>query len=57
MNMGIDWTESSTFRGAVRVGVLLLGCVGWWFGKDVTGIILLGTGINGILGVVTKDKL
>jgi hypothetical protein len=51
-----DWTQSSTFRGAVRIAVLVIGLVGWWMGKDVTGIILLGTGINGILGVVTKDK-
>lgn len=55
MKIGIDWTQSSTFRGLVRTAVLVLGMVGWWMGKDVTGIILIGTGINGMLGIVTKE--
>lgn len=55
MKFEVDWTQSSTFRGLIRTVVLILGAVGWWMGKDVTGIILLGTGINGILGISTKD--
>jgi hypothetical protein len=55
MNLGCDLSQNSTVRGLVRLGVLLVGCIGWWMGKDVTGILLIGTGINGVLGVATKD--
>jgi hypothetical protein len=55
MKIEVNWMQSSTFRGAVRIAVLIFGCIGWWAGKDVTGIILIGTGINGMLGFATTD--
>ena len=56
MKIEVNWMQSSTFRGAVRIAVLIFGCIGWWAGKDVTGIILIGTGINGMLGLATTDE-
>ena len=55
MKIEVNWTQSDTFRGAVRIGVLIMGFIGVWMGKDVTQIILLGQGINGILGLATTD--
>lgn len=55
MKFGIDWSQASTKRGAMWVIVGLIGTVGWWFGKDVTGIILLGSTISGAMGFAIKD--
>lgn len=54
--MNIDFNQSSTKRGIVWVATFIIGSVGWWMGKDVTGIILLGSGIAGGLGAVESDK-
>lgn len=54
--MKIDWTQSSTQRGAIWVIVAIIGTVGWWMGKDISQVLLLGAGIAGGLGVATNDK-
>ena len=56
IKFGIDWSQPSTLRGMVWVLVAIIGLVGWWFGKDVTQLILLGAGVAGGLGVTVKDK-
>lgn len=54
--IGVDWTESSTIRGAVWVAVFVIG-----IGMVVTGhgdvekLLLLGSGVAGALGVIRKD--
>jgi len=51
----IDWRQRSTIRGAVWVATALVGGIGWFLGKDITEIILLGTAVAGGLGVGVKD--
>jgi len=55
MKFGIDWQQNSTIRGAVWVVVAFIGTVGWWLGKDVSQLLLLGAGVAGGLGVALKD--
>jgi len=55
MKFGIDWSQNSTKRGAVWVIVSIVGLVGWWMGKDVTQLLMLGMGVAGGLGVALKD--
>ena len=53
--MRIDLTQSSTKRGLVWVVTFIVGGIGWWMGKDVTGIILLGSGVAGGIGALVDD--
>lgn len=54
--MNIDWKQNSTKRGIVWVLVAIIGTIGWWLGKDVTQLILLGSGVAGGLGIALNDK-
>jgi len=47
--------EPSTKRGIIWIITGALGYAGWWFGKDITPVILLGTTIAGSLGVALDD--
>ena len=53
--MKFDITQSSTKRGLVWVLTFIVGGIGWWMGKDVTGIILLGSGVAGGIGALIDD--
>jgi len=53
--IGIDWSQSSTKRGAIWIGVFVLGIIGWWLGKDIQPLLALGAGVAGGLGVLLKD--
>jgi hypothetical protein len=53
--MKIDWTQSSTKRGAVWIVTFILGLIMSAMGKDVTQLLLLGAGVAGGLGVAAKD--
>ncbi len=55
LEFGVDWKQRSTIRGAVWFFTALLGAVGYFMGKDISEIILLGTAIAGGLGVGVKD--
>jgi len=55
--MKIDLTQNSTKRGLVWAITFIVGGIGWWFGKDVTGIILLGSGVAGGIGIIADDKV
>ena len=55
MKTGIVWSQASTKRGAARLIVFAVGLVMAWMGKDVTQLLLLGAGVNGILGFTVKD--
>jgi hypothetical protein len=48
--------EASTKRGIIWVITGSLGALGWWLGKDITPIMLLGATIAGGLGVSLNDK-
>lgn len=51
----IDWKQGSTRRGLVWAATAVIGIIGWWMGKDVTGLLLLAAGISGGLGISAKD--
>jgi hypothetical protein len=55
MKLGIDWSQASTKRGLVWVATAIVGAIGWFYGKDVSQIILLGTAVAGGIGVAIKD--
>lgn len=55
MRFGLDWSETSTKRGAVWAITFIIGVPMVWFGKDPTGLILLASGVNGGLGLLVKD--
>jgi len=48
--------EPSTKRGIIWIITGVMGYAGWWFDKDITGVILLGTTLAGTLGVALDDK-
>jgi len=56
MKIGFDPLEPSTLRGIVWALVAVLGALGYFMDKDITPILLLGSGIAGGLGVGAKDK-
>lgn len=53
--IGIDFKQTSTKRGLVRLIVFTVGLVMAWQGKDVSQLLLFGVGINGALGFAVKD--
>lgn len=55
MKIGIDWSESSTKRGAVWVVVAIAGLIMIALGKDISQLMVLGAGVAGGLGVAVKD--
>lgn len=52
----IDFKQASTKRGMIWIVTAILGYIGWWSGKDITPIILIGTTVAGGLGVAIDDK-
>jgi hypothetical protein len=57
MNFGIDLTQPSTHRGIARATVFIVGLIMSATGKgDITMLLLLGSGVNGLIGVAVKDK-
>jgi hypothetical protein len=55
MKLGIEWSQASTKRGAVGVFVGIIGAIGYYLGKDIQPVIVLGQSIVGILGLTIKD--
>jgi hypothetical protein len=55
MKFGFEPMEASTVRGLVWAFVAVLGALGYFLGKDITPIILLGTAVAGGLGIGVKD--
>lgn len=53
--MKINWQEASTKRGLIWFITAVIGLPMAYFGKDVSQLILLASGIAGGLGVVLKD--
>jgi len=51
----VDWKEKSTIRGAVWLGVFVIGSIGILLGKDISQLMLMGAGVAGGLGVGVKD--
>jgi hypothetical protein len=56
MKIKINWKEPSTIRGAVWVAVAVIGTIGWFMGKDISQLTLLGAAVAGGLGVAIPDK-
>jgi hypothetical protein len=54
--MQINWNEASSKRNAVWVTAFIIGIPMAFFGKDVTQLLLLASGIAGAMGVVMSDK-
>lgn len=52
----IRWNEASTRRGAVMLVLSVVGTIGWWLGKDVTGLITLAMAVSGGIGVAMPDQ-
>ena len=48
--------EPSTKRGIIWVLTGVCGALGWWMGKDITPVIILGTTVAGGLGVSLDDE-
>lgn len=59
MNIGsnwkIDWSQESTKRGAVVSVLAIVGTIGWWVGKDVTGLITLTMAVSGLMKLTRSD--
>jgi hypothetical protein len=55
MNLGIDWSQASTKRGAIWVAVSITALVFYWFGKDPLPVMAVGSGLAGGLGLAVKD--
>lgn len=56
MTFGIDWTQTSTKRGAVLLVTFISGMFMIRTGHgDVSQLLVLMTGINGALGLAVKD--
>lgn len=58
MNWGIDWKESSTVRGAIKVIGCIVALLFLWF-KDEASAMTVFAVINAAgnsLSIVTKDK-
>jgi hypothetical protein len=53
--MVIDWSASSTKRGAVWVITAVVGAIFIFLGKPVDQLLLLAGGVAGGLGVILKD--
>ena len=57
MNIGFDWSETSTKRGLVRFATFIIGLIMIWTGHgDVEKLLVLAAGVNGGLGMLVKDK-
>jgi len=59
MKLGVDWTESSTFRGCVKISACLVALAFLWFKSDVNVALGVYAVINGAangISVFTKDK-
>jgi uncharacterized membrane protein HdeD (DUF308 family) len=59
VKLGIDWTESSTVRGAVKILACLVALAFLWFKSDVNLALGVYAVINGAangISVFTKDK-
>jgi hypothetical protein len=56
MKFGIDFAQPSTQRGAARLIIFVLGLFMAYVGKDITTLLLLGSGVNGLLGFAVKDQ-
>lgn len=52
----IRWNEASTKRGLVMLVLAVVGTIGWWLGKDVTGLITLAMAVSGGIGVAMPDQ-
>ena len=55
MKIGFEPLEASTLKGFVWTFVAIIGAFGYFLGKDITPIILLGTAVAGGLGIGVKD--
>ena len=53
--MAIDWSASSTKRGAVWVITAVVGSIFIFLGKPVDQLLLLAGAVAGGLGLVLKD--
>lgn len=56
MKFKIDWSETSTKRGAVWIIGAAISMVFYWFGKDPLPVITVTASVAGGLGVALKDK-
>lgn len=57
MKFQFDWTEASTKRGAIRLAVFVVGLFMIFTEKgSIEQLLLLGTGINAMIGMGIKDK-
>lgn len=59
MKYGVDWSESSTFRGCFKIAACLVALVFLWFKSDVSvalGVYAIINGAANGISVFTKDK-
>lgn len=56
MNFGFNPDENSTRLGIFIGVVTVAGIAGWWTGKDLTGLLSLGTFVASFVGIAIKDK-
>lgn len=52
---GIDFSENSTWRGAIWLIGGVTGLVFTWFGKDATQVMAVAASVAGGLGFALKD--
>ena len=55
MNLGIDWSQASTKRGAIWFVGGLVATLFAWMGKDSTQVMAITAAVAGGLGVAVKD--
>lgn len=54
-NLGIDWSQNSTKRGAIWLVAGIMGIIYTWGTKDVSQLMFIASTIAGGLGVAVKD--
>lgn len=55
MKIGIDWTQNSTWRGAVWLVVGVVGIAMSWGSNNIDALLSVGAAVAGGIGVGVKD--
>ena len=55
--MKIEWSEASTKRGLIWVITAIVGAVFLFMGKPIDQLLLLATGVAGVVGTTTPGSV
>lgn len=53
--MNIDIGQYSTQSGMIKLVFAIVGFAGWYFGKDISGLIPFYLALAGVQGVASKE--